>query len=64
MSNLNKVLTVKDGVVLGIGSIMGSGILFLPSFSYSLSGPDALLGWVITTLLCFPLLIIFKEMVQ
>lgn len=61
---LARQLTVKDGIALGIGSIMGSGILFLPSFSYGLSGADVLLAWVLTTLFCLPLLIVFSDMVK
>lgn len=61
---LARQLTLKDGIALGIGSIMGSGILFLPSFSYSLSGTDVLVAWVLTTLFCLPLLIVFSDMVK
>ena len=61
---LARQLTIKDGIALGIGSIMGSGILFLPSFSYGLSGADVLIAWVMTTLFCLPLLIVFSDMVR
>jgi amino acid efflux transporter len=61
---LTRQLTIKDGIGLGIGSIMGSGILFLPSFSYGLSGADVLIAWVLTTIFCLPLLIVFSDMVR
>jgi amino acid efflux transporter len=43
---------------------MGSGILFLPSLSYQLAGPDVLAAWGLTTLFCLPLLLIFSDMVR
>jgi len=64
MSNLARQLTVKDGIALGIGSIMGSGILFLPSFTYRLAGSDVLVAWILTTLFCLPLLLVFSDMVK
>lgn len=63
MSKFIRRLTIKDGVALGIGSIMGSGILFLPSLTYQVSGRDVLVAWALTTFLCLPLLLIFKEMI-
>lgn len=64
MTGLKRKLTIKDGLALGIGSIMGSGILFLPSLSYQLAGPDVLVAWGLTTLFCLPLLLIFSDMVR
>ena len=64
MSGLSKKLNLLDGVALGIGSIMGSGALFLPSYSYAIGGDGAILAWMLTTLLCLPLIIVFKAMVN
>jgi amino acid efflux transporter len=64
MPKLARQLTVKDGIALGIGSIMGSGILFLPSFSYGLAGSDVLVAWLLTTVFCLPLLLVFSDMVK
>ncbi len=61
---LKRQLGLKEGIALGVGSIMGSGILFLPSLSYSLAGPNVLVSWLATTLLCVPLLFIFMDMVK
>ncbi len=61
---LRRALTLRDGVALAIGSIAGSGILFLPSLTYALAGRDALLVWLGGTLLCLPLLAMFTAMVR
>ncbi|NNM60170.1 MAG: amino acid permease [Legionellales bacterium] len=64
MKTLKRQLTLKDGIFLSIGSIMGSGILFLPSLIYATAGSNILYVWLITTLLCLPLLYIFIDMVK
>src|ERR1035438_5021750 len=61
---LKRQLTLKDGIGLGLGSIIGSGILFLPSMTYGLAGTNVLVCWVVTTFLCLPLLYIFSHMVE
>ncbi len=61
---LKRALTLRDGVALAIGSIAGSGILFLPSLTYALAGRDVLLVWLGGTLLCLPLLFMFTAMVR
>jgi hypothetical protein len=44
-------LTRWQGFPLAIGSIAGSGILFLPSAVYSRAGTNFLLMWAIATLM-------------
>jgi amino acid efflux transporter len=61
---LRRTLTVWDGIALAIGSIAGSGILYLPSLTYVLAGRDVLLVWIGGTLLCLPLLFMFAEIVR
>lgn len=61
---LRRTLTLWDGIALAIGSIAGSGILYLPSLTYVLAGHDVLLVWLGGTLLCLPLLFMFTDMVQ
>lgn len=63
MTNLKRQLTLKDSIALGMGSVMGSGVLFLPSLTYLTAGKDVLLSWMIATLLCVPLTMIFSELV-
>lgn len=64
MGNLKRELTFKDGLPLALGSIIGSGLLFLPSLTYSIAGQDVGLIWVLTTLLCVPLLFIFQAALE
>jgi amino acid efflux transporter len=64
ISSLRRTLGLRDGTVLALGSIAGSGILFLPSLTYSLVGHDALLSWLGAMLLCIPMLFMFADMVR
>jgi amino acid transporter len=61
---LRRTLTLWDGMALAIGSIAGSGILYLPSLTYVLTGHDVLFVWLGGTLLCLPLLFMFTDMVR
>ncbi|OUS00177.1 hypothetical protein A9Q84_03060 [Halobacteriovorax marinus] len=59
-----KKLSVGEGIVYAIGSIIGSGILFLPSLTYKKSGNDVLVVWILATILCIPLIQLFYEMIS
>jgi amino acid efflux transporter len=61
---LRRTLTLWDGMALAIGSIAGSGILYLPSLTYVLAGHDVLFVWLGGTLLCLPLLFMFIDLVR
>lgn len=61
---LRRTLSVWDGIALAIGSIAGSGILYLPSLTYVLTGRDVLLVWLGGTLLCLPMLFMFADIVR
>ena len=61
---LQRTLTVWGGIALAIGSIAGSGILYLPSLTYVLAGHNVLLVWSGGTLLCLPLLFMFADIVR
>jgi amino acid efflux transporter len=61
---LERTLGLRGGIALAIGSVAGSGILFLPSVIYRLAEHDALVVWGLATLLCVPLLLVFGEMVR
>jgi amino acid efflux transporter len=61
---LRRALPLWDGMALAIGSIAGSGILYLPSLTYVLAGQDVLLVWLGGTLLCLPILFMFADMVR
>ncbi len=57
-------LTRMQAIPLAIGSIAGSGILFLPSAVYAEAGRNSLLVWGLSTLLCLPMLLMFDDMVR
>lgn len=57
-----KKLGLFSGTSYAIGSIIGSGILFLPSLTYKMSGDNVFLSWILATVLCVPLLIMFYDM--
>ncbi len=59
---ISKKLGLFSGTSYAVGSIIGSGILFLPSLTYKLSQSDVFLSWVLATLLCIPLLLVFYDM--
>ncbi|HEX8132193.1 MAG TPA: hypothetical protein VF880_02015 [Actinomycetes bacterium] len=54
----------RQAIPLAIGSIAGSGILFLPSAIYVEAGRNSLLVWVLSTLVCLPMLLMFEDMVR
>ena len=57
-------LTRRQAIPLAIGSIAGSGILFLPSAVYARTGHNSLLVWGLSTALCLPMLLMFDDMVR
>ena len=61
---LTRQLTTRDGIPLAVGSILGSGVLFLPSLTFVASGEGTAYVWLLTTLLTIPLLCIFTDMVK
>ena len=60
---LKEKINLLDGIVLATGSIIGSGVLFLPSLTFALARADALVVWGLATCICVPLLIMFSSMV-
>jgi amino acid efflux transporter len=61
---LQRTLTLWDGMALAIGSIAGAGILYLPSLTYVLAGHEVLFVWLGGTLLCVPMLFMFTDLVR
>jgi amino acid efflux transporter len=57
-------LSRRQAIPLAIGSIAGSGILFLPSAIYVEAGRNSLLVWVLATVVCLPMLLMFEDMVR
>jgi amino acid efflux transporter len=61
---LERSLGLGGAIVLAVGSIAGSGILFLPSTIYVIAGSDSLVVWALAALLCVPLLAVFGALVR
>jgi len=57
-------LSRRQAVPLAVGSVAGSGILFLPSAVYAEAGSVSLLVWLVATALCLPMLLMFDDMVR
>jgi amino acid efflux transporter len=62
----NKMKKIKliQAIPLGIGSIIGSGILFLPSLTYKVSGADVLVSWLLIMFLCIPGIFFCNEIIK
>jgi amino acid efflux transporter len=54
----------RQALPLAVGSVAGSGILFLPSAVYAEAGPASLVVWLVATGLCLPMLLMFEDMVR
>jgi amino acid efflux transporter len=57
-------LSRRQAIPLAIGSVAGSGIVFLPSAVYAEAGANSLLVWLLATLVCLPMLLMFEDMVR
>jgi amino acid efflux transporter len=55
-------LKLYQSIPLGIGSIIGSGVLFLPSLTYKVALNDVLVSWILIITLCIPGVFFLKEM--
>jgi amino acid efflux transporter len=54
----------RQAIPLAIGSVAGSGILFLPSAVYVEAGANSLVVWLLSTLVCLPMLLMFEDIVR
>ncbi len=57
-------LSRRQAIPLAVGSVAGSGILFLPSAVYVAAGHNSLVVWALATVLCLPMLLMFEDMVR
>ena len=53
------LIRTPQGVALYIGSVLGGGILVLPSLAAGQSGPASLIAWLIVTLFSLPVALLF-----
>lgn len=59
---LKKTLTFPILLLITINSIMGTGIFFLPAVGAKLAGPASLISWLILSLICIYIGMIFGEL--
>lgn len=59
MASSHTLIRVPQGIALYIGSVLGGGILVLPSLAAGQSGPASLLAWLIVTLFSLPVALLF-----
>jgi len=57
-------LSRRRALPLALGSVAGSGILFLPSAVYAEAGSNVLIVWAVATALCLPMLLMFADVVR
>lgn len=55
---------IAVGIPLAIGSVLGSGILFLPSLTFQVAGDGTITAWGLSTLYCILLIMVFRDMVE
>lgn len=56
------LVRVPQGVALYIGSVLGGGILILPSLTASVAGPASLLAWIAVMLFSLPVALLFGSL--
>jgi amino acid efflux transporter len=61
---MQRTLSLPHGVALALGSIAGSGLLFLPSLTLVVGGRDVMLVWLAATLVCLPVLFLLADVVR
>lgn len=63
MSGLQKNMSVPQGVVMAICTLVGSGLLGLPGLAIEVGGEHAsALGWLLSVLISMPLVVIFMQL--
>ena len=61
---MERTLSLPHGIALALGSIAGSGLLFLPSLTLVVGGRDVMLVWLAATLVCLPVLFLLADVVR
>lgn len=55
-------LSTFDLVAIGVGTVLGSGWLFLPAVVVSTSGPSSILAWLFGAAAMFLMAVVFAEL--
>jgi amino acid efflux transporter len=61
---MQRTLSLPHGIGLALGSIAGSGLLFLPSLTLVVGGGDVMLVWLAATVVCLPVLFLLADVVR
>ena len=61
---MERALSLPHGIALALGSIAGSGLLFLPSLTLVVGGRDVMLVWLAATVVCLPVLFLLADVVR
>jgi amino acid efflux transporter len=56
------MIGVKEGIALYVTSVLGGGILTLPSLAAAAAGPASILSWIIVTVMSLPLAVMFGRL--
>lgn len=59
---MTKTVKVRDAVALYVASVLGGGVLVLPSLLAETAGPAAIISWILVTLLSLPISIMFGRL--
>ena len=57
-----KHVTVSAAVALYVSSVLGGGILVLPGLTAAIAGPGALISWVLVSVICLPIALMFGRL--
>jgi amino acid efflux transporter len=61
---MQRTLSLPHGIGLALGSIAGSGLLFLPSLTLVVGDSDVMVVWLAATLVCLPVLFLLADVVR
>jgi amino acid efflux transporter len=64
LHRVERSLSLSHGIALALGSIAGSGLLFLPSLTLVVGGSDVMAVWLAATLICLPMLFLLADVVR
>jgi amino acid efflux transporter len=57
-----KHVTVSAAIALYVASVLGGGILVLPGLTAAIAGPGALIAWVVVSVICLPIALMFGRL--
>ena len=61
-TGLRKTVTMPYAIALYMSSVLGSGVLVLPSLAAQIAGPASLIAWLLLSLVSYPLAYTFASL--